>query len=109
MWVGHDSFISNGRVIYSFESLITLKQPSRNMRGRQNDSLEIGPESFYTLSFRNSDPQKPIAFFKQLLQAPLKFKEGGFKFEVELKLEKKTSEREIILGPENEPKIVAPR
>ena len=35
MWVGHDSFISNGRVIYSFESLITLKQPSRNMRGRQ--------------------------------------------------------------------------
>ena len=35
MWVGHDSFISNGRVIYSFESLIILKQPSRNMRGRQ--------------------------------------------------------------------------
>ena len=47
MWVDHDSFISNGRVIYSFESLITLKQPSRNMRGRQNDSLEIGPESRY--------------------------------------------------------------
>ena len=48
MWVGHDSFISNGRVIYSFESLITLKQPSTNIRGRQNHSLEIGPESLYT-------------------------------------------------------------
>ena len=29
------------------ESLITLKQPLRNMRGRQNHSLEIGPEPLY--------------------------------------------------------------
>ena len=52
MWVDHDSFISNGRVIYSFESLITLNQPSRNLRGRQNDPLEIGPESRYTIISR---------------------------------------------------------
>ena len=34
VWVGHDSLISNGRLIYSIESLITLKQPSTNKRGR---------------------------------------------------------------------------
>ena len=36
MWIGHDSFISNGRVIYSFESLITLKQPCHTKEGAKN-------------------------------------------------------------------------
>ena len=44
---------ANGRVIYSFESLITLKQPPRNIRGRQNDSLEIGPESRYAFDSKS--------------------------------------------------------
>ena len=35
MWVVHDSYISNGRVIHPFESLITIKQPSTNKIGRQ--------------------------------------------------------------------------
>ena len=67
----------------------------------------------YTLSFSNSDPQKPIASFRQLQLQASDPEVRAFEFEVELKLEKKTSEREIILGPENEPanepKIVAPR
>ena len=35
IWVDHDSFSSYRRVIYSFKSLITLKQPTPHNRGRQ--------------------------------------------------------------------------
>ena len=49
MLVGHDSFICNGRVIYSFESLITPKQPLRNMRGRQIHLFTFDGNNFYIL------------------------------------------------------------
>ena len=49
----HDSFISgDGRVIYSFESLITLRQPSTNRRGRQIHLFFISAKS--VIRFRNS-------------------------------------------------------
>ena len=56
MWVGHDSFISNGKVIYSFESLITLKQPPRNMRGRQIHLFNFGGNNVYNfvMSFKDN-------------------------------------------------------
>ena len=37
-----------GRVIYSFDSLITPKQPSRNMRGRQIHLFTFGGNNVQT-------------------------------------------------------------
>ena len=59
MWVGHDSFISNGRVIHSFKflihssSLVTLKQSLPQKRGRQMHSWLKDFNMFSCFNFRS--------------------------------------------------------